>query len=391
MTTQQNTNSKARFLSEVKDRLGDIDLITRKQIKQLCREASIPFPSWFTHNMDYRVSIGTYSINFARQALMNQSPSTEFDAAADNKTQISMLSAVTTLPEHKSNYVPEPVPGYVSFGHHQDVKSVIRSREFYPMYITGLSGNGKTMMVEQACSQENRECVRINITIETDEDDLIGGFRLTEGRTVWHDGPVITAMQRGAVLLLDEVDLGSNKLMCLQPVLEGRPIYLKKVGRVVEPAPGFNIVATANTKGKGSDDGRFIGTNVMNEAFLERFSVTFDQEYPSEKVETRILNSVLAQSGQANETYVKNLVKWASLIRKSFNEGAISEVISTRRLVHICKAYVIFGKEDKAIKLCLARFDTDTSKSFLEVYEKLIEPAPENPTPVPPAGDEVPF
>jgi cobaltochelatase CobS len=189
--------------------------------------------------------------------------------------------------------VPEKATGYVPFGNFPDVRAIIKSRKFYPAYITGLSGNGKTMMVEQVCANEKRECVRVNITIETDEDDLIGGFRLVNGETVWQDGPVVTAMTRGAVLLLDEVDLGSNKMMCLQPVLEGKAVYLKKTNRVVHPAPGFNVIATANTKGKGSDDGRFIGTNVMNEAFLERFSITMEQEYPSAKVEAKILNNVL--------------------------------------------------------------------------------------------------
>jgi MoxR-like ATPase len=242
------------------------------------------------------------------------------------------------------------------------------------MYITGLSGNGKTMMIEQVCAAEKREMVRVNITIETDEDDLLGGFRLVDGRTVWQNGPVIVAMERGAVLLLDEVDLGSNKMMCLQPVLEGKSIYLKKINKVITPAAGFNIIATANTKGKGSDDGRFIGTNVMNEAFLERFSITMEQEYPSAKTEEKILTNVLAASGVIDGDFVKKLVSWADIVRKSFYEGAVSEIISTRRLVHICEAYAIFNQNrEKAIQLCLNRFDLDTKASFLDLYKKLDE------------------
>jgi MoxR-like ATPase len=224
-------------------------------------------------------------------------------------------------------------------------------------------------MIEQVCAVEKRECVRVNITIDTDEDDLLGGFRLVNGQTVWQNGPVITAMERGAVLLLDEVDLGSNKLMCLQPILEGRPIYLKKINKVISPAPGFTIFATANTKGRGSDDGRFIGTNVMNEAFLERFSVTLDQEYPALKVETKILMNLID-----DKLFVDKLVSWADVIRKSFKEGAVSDIISTRRLVHICKAYLIFNRDrEKAINLCLNRFDIDTKTSFMDLYKKLDE------------------
>ena len=243
----------------------------------------------------------------------------------------------------------------------------------YPMYITGLSGNGKTLMIEQVCAAEKREMVRVNITIETDEDDLIGGFRLVDGKTVWQNGPVIVAMERGAVLLLDEVDLGSNKLMCLQPVLEGKPVYLKKINKVITPMPGFNIIATANTKGKGSDDGRFIGTNVMNEAFLERFSITLEQEYPASKTEEKILNNVLAKAGVENSDFVSKLVAWADITRKSFYEGAVSELISTRRLVHICEAFTIFSDREKSIQLCLNRFDVDTKQSFLDLYKKMDE------------------
>jgi MoxR-like ATPase len=264
------------------------------------------------------------------------------------------------------NYIPEKDDSYVQFGNFQSVRKVVQSRQFYPIFITGLSGNGKTMSVEQACAAAKRELIRVNITIETDEDDLIGGFRLVNGDTVWHNGPVIEALERGAVLLLDEIDLASNKILCLQSVLEGKGVFLKKIGKYVKPAQGFNVIATANTKGKGSDDGRFVGTNILNEAFLERFPVTFEQEYPSATVETKIL-----QNAGADDQFAENLVKWAGVIRKTFFDGGVDEVITTRRLVHIVQAYSIFGDRLDAITKCVNRFDDDTKQSFLDLYTKV--------------------
>jgi MoxR-like ATPase len=242
---------------------------------------------------------------------------------------------------------------------------------FYPTFITGLSGNGKTLSVEQACAALGRELIRVNITIETDEDDLIGGFRLVNGETVWHNGPVVEALQRGAILLLDEVDLASNKVLCLQSILEGKGVFLKKVGKYVRRTPGFNIIATANTKGKGSDDGRFIGTNVLNEAFLERFALTFEQEYPSPKTEQKILEKVAGNLGVLDEGFCENLANWSDIIRKTFKDGGIDEVISTRRLVHIIRAFAIWNDRLKAIKVCVNRFDDETKQSFLELYDKI--------------------
>ena len=269
------------------------------------------------------------------------------------------------------NIVPDKDPNYVPFGNFNDVKKILSSKMFYPTFITGLSGNGKTLSVEQACAQLNRELIRVNITIETDEDDLIGGFRLVNGATVWHDGPVIQALNRGAILLLDEVDLASNKILCLQSILEGKGVFLKKVGRFVKPKAGFNIIATANTKGKGSDDGRFIGTNVLNEAFLERFALTFEQEYPTSKTEQKILEKVSGNLGVLDEKFCENLANWADIIRRTYNDGGIDEVISTRRLVHIIRAFVIWSDRLKAIKVCVNRFDDETKQSFLELYDKI--------------------
>ena len=266
----------------------------------------------------------------------------------------------------EQNLVPIKDAEYVPFGNFKDVKKVLASKQFYPMFITGLSGNGKTYSVEQACAQLKRELIRVNITIETDEDDLIGGFRLADGDTVWHNGPIIEALEKGAVLLLDEVDLASNKILCLQSILEGKGVFLKKIGRYVKPAAGFTVIATANTKGKGSDDGRFVGTNVLNEAFLERFPVTFEQAYPTPATEQKMLD-LLSEDKEFN----KRLVDWADIIRRTFYDGGVDEIISTRRLVHIVKAFQIFGNRAKAITTCISRFDEETKQAFQELYDKV--------------------
>jgi len=275
-------------------------------------------------------------------------------------------NAPAVPPVIEQNLIPAKDDTFVTFGNFGDIKKIIKSNLFYPTFITGLSGNGKTFSIEQACAQLGRELIRVNITIETDEDDLIGGFRLVDGATVWHNGPVVEALQRGAVLLLDEIDLASNKILCLQSILEGKGVFLKKIGKYINPAKGFQIFATANTKGKGSDDGRFVGTNVLNEAFLERFPVTFEQEYPSVATEQKILNKICD-----DVEFCKRLSDWADIIRKTFYDGGIEEIISTRRLVHIVKAYSIFGDKAKAIQVCVNRFDDETKQAFLELYDKV--------------------
>jgi len=269
------------------------------------------------------------------------------------------------------SFVPQKNSTYVPFGFYNDLKNIIGSRIFYPIYITGLSGNGKTMMIEQVCAALKRELVRVNITKRTDESDLIGSYELIDGSTVRREGPVLTAMRRGAVLLLDECDLGTEDILCLQPILEGKPYFDKKTGEVVHPAAGFTVLATANTKGKGSDDGRFIGTNILNEAFLERFAVTVEQDYPPANTERKILEKNFAELGINDDVFIERLITWAEVIRKSFNDGAVDEVISTRRLVHISKAFSIFNNRLKAIEMCLNRFDTDTKNSFLDLYTKV--------------------
>ena len=282
-----------------------------------------------------------------------------------------VYNAPSASPAVAENLVPDKDHNFVPFGNFPDVKKIIQSGIFYPTFITGMSGNGKTLGIEQACALLKKELIRVNITIETDEDDLIGGFRLVNGETVWHNGPVIEALERGAILLLDEVDLASNKILCLQSVLEGKGLFLKKTGRYVERRSGFNIFATANTKGKGSDDGRFIGTNVLNEAFLERFALTFEQDYPTPATETKILEKAAASLGVLDKEFCEHLANWADIIRRTFNDGGVDEVISTRRLVHIIRAFAIWQNRMKAIKVCTNRFDDETKQSFIELYDKI--------------------
>ena len=287
------------------------------------------------------------------------------------KVEPKSVKSVSKVSDSTLSLIPKKDPQYVTWGHFKDIQTILQRKIFYPVFITGLSGNGKTCMIHEVCAKLKRDLVRVNITVETDEDDLLGGFRLVDGETVWQDGPIINAMRNGSVALIDEIDLASHKIMCLQPVLEGKPIYLKKINEVVYPADGFNVVATANTKGKGSDDGRFIATNILNEAFLDRFSVTFYQEYPSIKMEAKILNKYFALYELKEEDFVDKLTKWADVIRRSFKEGAVDEIVTTRRLIDITKSYFIFSDKLKAVAMCLERFDDETKESFTDLYTKI--------------------
>ena len=331
---------------------------TAADVRAFCAMNDIGYATISKKIKKYKVSKGKWNLEITQQSVENIEKS--FSAPA-----------VQPVVEVERNLVPEKDDTFVKFGSFSDVKKIIQSKLFYPAFITGLSGNGKTFSVEQACAQLGRELIRVNITIETDEDDLIGGFRLVNGATVWHNGPVVEALERGAILLLDEIDLASNKILCLQSILEGNGVFLKKIGRVVRPTKGFNVIATANTKGKGSDDGRFIGTNVLNEAFLERFPVTFEQDYPSPSVENKILSGIAAQFDVHDYEFCKRLVDWGDIIRKTFYDGGIEEIISTRRLVHIVRAFSIFKDKAKAISVCVNRFDDETKQAFLELYDKV--------------------
>ena len=282
-----------------------------------------------------------------------------------------MFLAQPKLKVDIDNLVPNKDATYVPFGFHKDLNTILSSKQFYPVFITGLSGNGKTTMVEQVCAALKRECIRVNISIETDEDDLIGGNTLVDGNVVYREGPVSIAMKRGAVLILDECDRGSNKLMCLQAILEGKPYFNKKTGEVIHPAPGFNIVATANTKGQGMGDGKYMSAQILDDAFLERFAVTIEQEYPTSKVEKKIIMKKMQRVEKVDEDFADKLVQWSDIIRKTFKEGAIDDLISTRRLEHIVNAFAMFGDRMKAINLCIARFDEETKTSFLDLYTKV--------------------
>ena len=341
------------------------ETVTRSEINDLVKNKKISNPSWLKSDK-YKVGRGVYKLPMGNDVRV-RTPDVE-DSTPVEKTESKAAYIVSSLTD---NVVPQKDKDFVNFGNFSDVRNVITSKKFYPIFITGLSGNGKTLSVTQACAVAKREMIRVNITIETDEDDLLGGYRLRDGQTVWQNGPVIEAMERGAVLLLDEIDLASNKIMCLQPILEGSGIYVKKINKFVKPAFGFNVIATANTKGQGSDDGKFIGTNVLNEAFLERFPITFEQEYPGVKTEQKIVATKLKSAGKADDKFATNLVTWADVIRKTYKDGGVDEIISTRRLVHIAEAYSIFKNKMKAIEVCTNRFDTDTKNSFVDLYTKV--------------------
>jgi len=345
--------------------------ISRSEINDFVKSGKISNPSWLK-NKKYLVSRGVYSLPIAGNDF---SPTlTDVPLVPEEPKEPVVAKAAFVVSSLIGNIVPDKDPVFVPWGYFKDIKKIVSSKAFYPIFVTGLSGNGKTMNVSQACAAANRECIRVNITIETDEDDLLGGYRLQDGQTVWQDGPVIEAMKRGALLLLDEIDLASNKIMCLQPILEGNGVFLKKINQFVKPAKGFNVIATANTKGQGSDDGKFIGTNILNEAFLERFPITIEQAYPSNKIEEKILLNVMSDkklTSTVDSEFASSLVTWADIIRKTYYEGGVDELISTRRLVHIVEAFSIFKNKMKAIEMCTNRFDLDTKTSFLDLYTKI--------------------
>ena len=345
--------------------------ISRSEINDFVDAGEISNPSWLKTDK-YKVSRGVYSLPIEGNDF---SPSlTDVPLVPEEPKEPVVSQAAFVVSSLVGNIVPDKDPVFVPWGSFTDIKKIVSSKAFYPIFVTGLSGNGKTMNVSQACAATNRECIRVNITIETDEDDLLGGYRLQDGQTVWQNGPVIEAMERGALLLLDEIDLASNKIMCLQPILEGNGVFLKKINRFVKPAKGFNVIATANTKGQGSDDGKFIGTNILNEAFLERFPITIEQAYPTNKIETKILLNVMSDKGLSSAVdseFANSLVTWADIIRKTYYEGGVDELISTRRLVHIVEAFSIFKNKMKSIEMCTNRFDLDTKTSFLDLYTKI--------------------
>ena len=358
--------AKQKFVDLAAAKYGEGAVLEMAHVTRVREENNLGWPSWFVRN-PYRVGRGQFKLPVEGESIT--------PIISKPKVEKSMVEETAVMAYHNptESLVPSKDPLYVPFGHFNDIYSIVKSGMYYPAFVTGLSGNGKTFMIEQACAKAKREFFRVNITVETDEDDLLGHYALIDGNTVWQDGPVVKAMERGAVLLLDEIDLASSKIMCLQPVLEGNGVFLKKVNRFVSPSKGFTVLATANTKGKGSEDGRFIGTNILNEAFLERFPITVEQEYPSMSVERKILDKVFGSLDVDAGDFSERLVTWADIIRKTFYEGGIDEIIATRRLVHIANAYAIFGDRKKAIEMCIARFDEDTKTSFLDLYSKVDE------------------
>jgi len=340
-------------------------------------------PAWITQDAARKTDErGVYSVPEYR-LMVEETPDPDFGTvngsspepvqqeAAVPATSMALAAAMTA--GERTSLIPDVMGDFVAWGHSRHITQIISSGFFAPVFVTGLSGNGKTTMIEQACAKTKRECYRVNITQETDEDDLLGGFRLINGNTVFSYGPVVEAMRNGAVLLLDEIDLASSKIMCLQPVLEGKGVFVKKIGEWITPAPGFTVLATANTKGKGDVDGRFIGTNVLNEAFLDRFDWTMEQDYAPRATETRIIKKKMEKYGQVDEDFADYLTRWAEITRKAYTEGAIDEIITTRRLENICKAFAIFKDRKTSVALALARFDADTQQAFWSLYEKVDE------------------
>ena len=353
---------KKLFVDTATEMFGAGAVLTKTRTKQAAAKAGVPYPTWFRK---------TCSVGYNAYKL----PSEGGDAVATTtitevSDEVSAVNLVATNME-KQDLVPALFEGFVAWGNFGTIEKIVKSGMFYPIFVTGLSGNGKTLMVEQVHAKLNKELIRVNITIETDEDDLLGGFRLVNGETKFMPGPVIEAMERGCTLLLDECDLGSNKLLALQPVLEGKGVFLKKINKWISAKEGFNVMATANTKGKGSEDGRFIGTNILNEAFLERFAITIEQPYATTVTEKKIIMGSMTKYKKVDEAFADNLITWADVIRKTFYDGGVDEVISTRRLDHIVKAFAIFGDKMKSLELCVARFDDDTKASFMDLYTKI--------------------
>jgi hypothetical protein len=368
------TPRKKLFVEAAAEMFGNGSIVTKDEIRNAAKKAGVPYPTWMS-----RAKVG-----YNKHKLPDLDVPAFMDTAAA-KGYVPDMQVANLLPCNepdmvmnliasnldKQNLVPAPFVGFVPWGNYGNLKKIVKSGMFYPVFITGLSGNGKTLMVEQLHAELGKELIRLNITIETDEDDLLGGFRLVNGETKFVPGPVIEAMERGCTLLLDECDLGSNRLLALQPVLEGKGVFLKKVNKWITPKDGFNVMATANTKGKGSEDGRFIGTNILNEAFLERFAITIEQPYPTATVEKKIVMGSMKKYGEVDEEFATNLVTWAEVIRKTFYDGGVDEIISTRRLDHIVKAFTIFKDKMTAIEMCVARFDDDTKESFIDLYTKV--------------------
>lgn len=378
-----NNTNRETLVNTLRNFSDNSNHVSRKDIIREAKSLGINHPSFLLKDK-YKVVSGVYDLTemFAGTSAVTTKvdPVNTPKVVVDNTAPAAKVLNQAKLNVEIENLIPAKDSTFVPFGFYRDLKKVLDSRMFYPVFISGLSGNGKTTMVEQICANLKREAIRVNISIETDEDDLIGGNTLVDGNVVYREGPVLTAMKRGAVLILDEVDRGSNKLMCLQAVLEGKSYFNKKTGETIAPANGFTIIATANTKGRGSDDGKFISAQLLDEAFLERFAITVEQEYPTMSVEKKIILNKMERAGCVDEDFATHLVTWSDVIRKTYLEGAIDELVSTRRLEHIVNAFAVFKDKTKAITLCTNRFDEDTKQAFIDLYSKVDPSNEEQPT-----------
>ena len=376
MNTATAINRKNAFIEACRCE-GLTSPLKRSQIKAVRIKYSLPMPLWIVQDDSRRLAHGMYSVPELITNAMNTNNLTPTVAAvaavSSDSPAMELARKVETLEQEVENLVPRINPCYVAYGAYKDIERIVKGRRFLPIYISGLSGNGKTTMVEQICANLGREFVRANITKETDEDDLLGGFRLINGESVWVDGPAVVAMKRGAILLLDEVNLNPDKIMCLQPVMEGKPVFLKKINQYVYPAEGFNVLATANGKGQGGEDGydKFIGTQIMNEAFLERFAMCVEHDYPTRATEKKIVLSYMKREECVDDQFADMLTRWSEAIRKTFNEGACDDIVTTRRLEHIVTMFGIFRDRVNAVEKGIARFSKDTKKSFLDLYTKI--------------------
>ena len=381
---------KVSFINQLIATFGES--VSKEQILEHAEKNNLPNPHFLVSKREIKVG-KMYNLN-----QLNQMKNPPVSSNSENTAPANVLPMLRQ--KRMASEIDSPIPNkdatYVPFGFYKQIESIIKSNRFYPIFITGLSGNGKTTMVEQACAKLKRECFRVNISIETDEDDLIGGSTLIDGNITYREGPVLQAMRRGSILLIDEIDRGSNKLLCLQAILEGKPYFNKKTGDIIHPSEGFNVIATANTKGRGSEDGKFIAAQLLDEAFLERFPITVEQDYPTSSVEKKILRNKMNYFGKLDEEFADQLINWAEIIRKTFADGGIDEIISTRRLINIAEAYAIFDDKEEAINLCINRFDEDTKTAFLDLYNKISNPesvavqVPPPPAPIE-EDEEIPF
>lgn len=381
-----DTQFRAQFEGKMHEMFPDVatnGTVSRPQLMEVMTALNTEkYPLWL---MKEKVGRGLYAVSGGKTEVVGNT------ALKEEKEESFVVDFNDT-----TALIPKKDPNYVAFGNHSDLENIIKSGIFYPAYISGPTGNGKSTMVEQICAKHKKPLIRVNLNMMTDEEQLIGSKTLQEGNVEIVEGPVLIAMRNGTTLLLDEIDAGSaNTLLCLQPILEGKPYYFKLKNEMIVPAAGFNVIATANTKGKGSDDGRYIGTNVLNEAFLERFAVTFEQEYPSARVEVKIVKNLMETYSCVDEEFAETLVKWADGIRRTFEDGGVDETITTRRMIHIVRAYAIFNNREKAVQLCCNRFDAATKAAFIDLYDKIANPTPEvQPTPEvvqTPESEEIPF